>query len=295
VESGPEPVPATVIEQSIIPGLDGAETRPMPRPVRELEPVRAAARVEPPPLREPEPNPWDAARIDAQEPSEDDTEPVPASVHGRGAEIAGSEPAPSDDARAEPSDPQQEPGARTAQAGELERASSDDAHAEPSDPVPASWRGEPEPSFTDVPDRDEPLLAPIPRREDLLPRLTETAATAPKADPTEPELEPKVETPMNDEPAGPVEEEPPARLVARTSLPTDVRLVGGPKRPSLNDTQPDGIRLPDTNPDGIPVVHTAEDEENDAYVDERAEDPDAGMESGPPSSTFRSSPTPPRG
>jgi hypothetical protein len=116
------------------------------------------------------------------------------------------------------------------------------------------------------------------------------------------------EAPMNDKPAEPAEQDPSPRLVARTSLPTDVRLVGGPKRrPALTDTQPDGIKLPDTNPDGIPIVGTAGDGDEDGYADERAEDPDAGedstsagqwpgedMESTPPSSKFRSSPTPPR-
>jgi hypothetical protein len=182
-ESGPEPVPATVIEQSIIPGLGGAETRPLARPVRELEPVRAAARAEPPPPREPEPNPWDAARIDPPEPWEDETEPVPASVSGREAEAA-----PSDATLSDP-----------VPASWRERGpEADAAPAEPSDPVPASWGREPEPSFAEVTDGDEPepLLAPAPRREDLLPRLPEPAPTA--ADPTEPEPEPKVETPMND-------------------------------------------------------------------------------------------------
>jgi hypothetical protein len=100
---------------------------------------------------------------------------------------------------------------------------------------------------------------------------------------------------MNDKPAEP-DEEPAPRLVARTSLPTDVRLVGGPKpKSSLSDTQPDGIRLPNTQPDGIPIVGAAADDEEDAYVDERAEDPDAGEDMTPPSSKFRSGPTPPRG
>jgi hypothetical protein len=134
-----------------------------------------------------------------------------------------------------------------------------------------------------------------------------------------------VEAPMNDTPVEPAEDEPAPRLVARSSLPTDVRLVGRPRRkPDLSDTQPDGIRLPDTQPDGIPIVSTAEDDET--YAEERAEDPDAGevttgadhwtdetpqqpgergpnparkpeddqVEPTPPSSKFRSSPTPPR-
>jgi Protein of unknown function (DUF2637) len=279
-DPGSEGVPATVVEQSIIPGLDGADTRPVPRPVRELEPAREAARVEPPPSREAEPNPWDAARIDPPEPWEADTEPVPASVNGREAEAAPPHAAPGEPVPAPWRDEDDAATAPTIPA---------DAHAEPSDPVPASWNGEAEPSRAETAE-PEPLLPAAPRRDDLLPWSPERTA-----DTTEPETDPKVETPMNDEPAGPDEDEPPPRLVARTSLPTDVRLVGGPKRRPLSDTQPDGIRLPDTDPDGIPIVTTAEDDENDAYVDERAEDPDAGTEPGPPSSTFRSSPTPPRG
>ncbi len=106
------------------------------------------------------------------------------------------------------------------------------------------------------------------------------------------------------EPVEPVEEERP-RLIARTSLPTDVRLVGGPSyRPKLADTNPDGIKLPDTQPDGIPVVDgDPPDDEDDTYGDERAEDPDAGddphwpekdADAPPPFGQFRSSPTPPR-
>ena len=93
---------------------------------------------------------------------------------------------------------------------------------------------------------------------------------------------------MTDEPA---EDEPAPRWVARPFLPTDVRLVGGPK--SLPDTRPDGIRLPDTNPDGIPLVTKARDaaadpgdEEDDGYLDERAHrallSPDAPYKVGKP-------------
>jgi hypothetical protein len=131
---------------------------------------------------------------------------------------------------------------------------------------------------------------------------------APETEPAAPNpIEPK---PVETAPAGPVDDEPAHRLVARTTLPTDVRLVGGSK-PGLSDTQPDGIRIPDTKPDGIPLVSRtngaadAGDEEDDAYADERAEDPDAGddstgvrwddVEATPPSSKFRSGPTPPRG
>jgi hypothetical protein len=129
---------------------------------------------------------------------------------------------------------------------------------------------------------------------------------------------------MNDTPAQQDQDEPAPRLVARTSLPTDVRLVGGPRpKPGLTDTQPDGIKLPDTKPDGIPMVGTADEDDEDAYADERAEDPDAGnearhpgqgvtgprgggrrheaghaeedLDATPPFGQFRSSPTPPRG
>jgi hypothetical protein len=198
-----------------------------------------------------------------------------------------------------------------------EQAAEPAPHAEPSDPVPDSWRGPDEDEAPDSgreaateaelaaadtqpnpvtgepvrsswgaggePDDDEPapLLPPAPRRPGL---ARETAAT------TEPE--PEVEQPVNDRPSPAAEEEPRPRYVARTSLPTDVRLVGGPKKP-LSDTQPDGIKLADTQPDGIPIM-TATDDDEDGYADERAEDPDAGMEAGPPSSTFRSGPTPPR-
>lgn len=115
--------------------------------------------------------------------------------------------------------------------------------------------------------------------------------------------------PQKDEQAG----RPGRRWVARTSLPTDVRLVGGPPA-KLVDTWPDGFRLPDTNPDGIPVPRPAGDDDDGTYADDRAEDPDAGeptdhrwhppgpapvpdddVESTPPASKFRSGPTPPRG
>lgn len=286
-----EPVPATVVDQSIIPGFEAGEPRPLPLPasVRELEPVREPARPAPPEPEPPapEPNPWDAARLDTpehwgrNEPTEPEPEPLPAET------------------------------AATAGAPEAEAA-----YPEPNDPVPPSWREEPSDrddtqpirprAARPAPDEPEPLLPPVtsslrgPRREEP----SEEPAATPVPD--EPEPEPMAEAPMNDE--EPVEDQPTHRLVARTSLPTDVRLVGGPKpRSNLSDTQPDGFKLPDTNPDGIPLVHRAKDvtdEEDDTYADERAEDPDAGedatgaqwedMESTPPSSKFRSSPTPPR-
>ncbi|GAB3987802.1 hypothetical protein GCM10029978_108020 [Actinoallomurus acanthiterrae] len=134
--------------------------------------------------------------------------------------------------------------------------------------------------------------------------------------------DPEVNVPVNETPVDPEQEEPPPRWVARTSLPTDVRLVGPPQGGrSLGDTQPDGIRLADTDPDGIPIAGVADaaqaGDEEDAYAEDRAEDPDAGdarswegqdeaswpaapgaprqeEDLTPPSSKFRSGPTPPR-
>jgi hypothetical protein len=313
-ETGVEPVPDTVVDQpagrSIVPGLDG-ETTPLRRAVRELEPVREPVGAAPPPLEQTSPNPWDAARLDPAESRDEDTEPTepndrraltgetdvaePASWH-EGTAPGGSswpradEPEPAhaswEDAR-----PTDWPDSAEAEAGRPPAA-----YSEPADPVPASWRpddAEDEPEqptpaswhrdeAEDEPDEPAPLLPPARRRDDL-----RVARTDPAAHPTEPEPETSV--------TGKPDEEPAPRLVARASLPTDVRLVGGPKRQPLSDTQPDGIPLPTTDPDGIPVVTGAADEEEDAYADERAEDPDAGGESRPPSGTFRSSPTPPRG
>lgn len=275
-----EPVPATVIEQAIIPGSAPGETRRLPPPasVRELDPMREPEPARTAPSTPPEPeeqNPWEAARIP------DDPEP---------------------EAQAEAS-----------------------AYAEPSDPVPPSWLNDPD-DPTDSADLDdtqpirpeaartrpeesdepEPLLPPTASRRPE-PRREEPAEDPePAVTPATDEPGPQAEAPMNG--AQPAEGEPTHRWVARTSLPTDVRLVGGPKpQSSLADTQPDGFKLPDTNPDGIPIVRKGRDvadEEEDAYADERAEDPDAGedgtaaqrddMEATPPSSKFRSGPTPPR-
>ena len=294
-----EPVPATVVDKaSIVPGLDTGETRTLPRPasIRELEPVRETVPPGPP---EPEPNPWDAARLDT--PAEP-ADPVPPSWGAGTAEDTGPE---------EPTEPNPAAGPPTGSWRDPETSEDDTppdtaplwtdttpeettpgettpdettapnaVHADPSDPVPESWQ---EP---DIPGRDEPLLPPASHR------LEEPVRPPAGTDAAEPE--PKVEEPMNDKPPEP-DEEPAPRLVARTSLPTDVRLVGGPQRkPPLSDTQPDGIRLPNTKPDGIPIV-TATDDEEDSYADERAEDPDAGEDMTPPSSKFRSGPTPPRG
>jgi hypothetical protein len=313
VEPAREPVPTTVLDQSIIPGLGAGlgagETRqlPLPASVRELEPVREPVRERArpaPPEDEPEPNPWDAARLDPLDAPEPRDHAEPAGPPEPGPEPWSAE-------RPSPAGPEPVPAQARDAAGSA-------GYAEPSDPVPASWRDEPS-DLDDVrplppgaartaPSEPEPLLPPTVSRlgesrreepsEEPEPMATPPATDAP---------EPIAEAPMNDEPTSPNEDEPTHHLVARTSLPTDVRLVGGPKPRPLSDTQPDGIRLPGTKPDGIPLVHRAKDvadEEDDAYVDERAEDPDAGedatgaqwedMESTPPSSKFRSSPTPPR-
>ncbi len=136
---------------------------------------------------------------------------------------------------------------------------------------------------------------------DALSDWAEPAVPAPREAPEQAE---QVETP---EPAPaeepPADDQPAPRLVARTSLPTDVRLVGGPSHQrKLADTNPDGIKLPDTQPDGIPLVkpEAEPDDDDEVYGDDRAEDPDAGTWVGedgdptPPFGQFRSSPTPPR-
>jgi Protein of unknown function (DUF2637) len=271
--TGPvEPVPATVVDKAIIPGFESVETKPLPRPtsIRELEPVR-----EPVPAGEAESNPWDAALLKTPEPWE--SAAPSGSRDGEYTPVEPSDPVPPSWGGAAGSAPSDHTGSR--------------------DPVPASRAPESETPDAGEP---EPLLPPASRHDGLHPETAD--------DPIEPDPEPLAEAPMNDKPAEPAEDEPSPRLVARTSLPTDVRLVGGPRRqPALTDTQPDGIKLPDTNPDGIPIVGTAEEEDDDGYADERAEDPDAGEDSTsadgwpgddteptPPFGTFRSSPTPPR-
>ncbi|MDN3359855.1 DUF2637 domain-containing protein [Actinomadura sp. DC4] len=285
-DPGTEPVPATVVDKSsFIPGLDTGEIRTLPRPasIRELEPVRETVPATPPDLEE---NPWDAARLDPAGDAPGD--PVPPSW-GSAARREDTEPTTPNPVMGEPlrgswHDPET-PGDATppdwTDTRSEEATAPHTVHAEPSDPVPESWQ---EQASSDLPGRDEPLLPPAPRRAD---------------EPPDTEPEQKVEAPMNDRPDEP-DEEPAPRLVARTSLPTDVRLVGGPKpASSLTDTQPDGIKLPNTQPDGIPMVGASreehEDDEEEIYADERAEDPDAGEDLTPPSSKFRSGPTPPRG
>lgn len=272
-EGTAEPVPATVVDQSIIPGLGSGDTRRLPiaSSVRELDPVREPA---PPVPYEPAETPEVAATVHPRP-----SDPVPASWLG--------EPDPASEDDTQP--------IRT----ETSRTAS-------SEPEPAPWQDERDDPAEPTTREPEPLLPP--GRSHLEERPEEAASA-----PVESEPSPQAETPVTDEPAEPAEDQPTHRLVARTSLPTDVRLVGG-SNPALSDTQPDGIRLPDTNPDGIPLVPRTrddrdagddddEDDEDDGYADERAEDPDAGddgaswenTEATPPSSMFRSGPTPPRG
>jgi hypothetical protein len=301
VEGTAEPVPAALADQSIIPGLGPGDTRrlPLASSVRELEPVRAPAPpvpdepLPPPAPSEPEPNPWDAARVDTPQPWERD-EPAAA-------------PEPAVTVHPEPSDP-----VPASWLGEPDPTSEDDTqpiHAkasptDPGEPEPAPWQDERDDPAEPDTREPEPLLPPARSHLEERPeeRDEETAPASVESTPP-----PQAEIPMTDAPAEPAEEEPAHGLVARAFLPTDVRLVG--PKPSLSDTNPDGIPLPDTNPDGIPLVPKARDagdegdEESDGYADERAEDPDAGdegapwenTEATPPSSKFRSGPTPPRG
>jgi hypothetical protein len=204
-------------------------------------------------------------------------------------------------------------------------------------PPVAQTVGEPEPTIPPELERQAdrawqpgPSLSPVTAPDAVRGPVPETK---PDRDPVR-DTDPEVRVPVPNTPVDPEQEEPPPpRWVARASLPTDVRLVGPPQAgPGLGDTQPDGIRLRDTDPDGIPMPGVADGtpagEEDDAYADDRAEDPDAGdvaddhrpwnapqgegpsspgsggdagapgeedVESTPPSSKFRSSPTPPRG
>jgi hypothetical protein len=164
-------------------------------------------------------------------------------------------------------------------------------HAEADDPAEPETRG-----WGALRDWTEPTAASVPAPREA---PEETAAV------NEPEETPEPEPVSDDTPVDTIEEERP-RQVARTSLPTDVKLVSGPSyRRKIADTNPDGIKLPDTQPDGIPMVGTGDpaDDDDDVYGDERAEDPDAGedhhwpekdADSPPPFGQFRSSPTPPR-
>ncbi|MEV0403457.1 DUF2637 domain-containing protein [Actinoallomurus sp. NPDC050550] len=195
----------------------------------------------------------------------------------------------------------------------------DDARGSGSVPLTDDERGSGTVPLTD----DDRGSGTVSLREDAWDSETVSRADT---DPADADPDPEVNVPVNETPVDPEQEEPPPRWVARTSLPTDVRLVGPPQRGrSLGDTQPDGIRLADTDPDGIPIAGVADaaqaSEEEDAYAEDRAEDPDAGDASDdarswaeqdegswqaapgapprdedmtPPSSKFRSSPTPPR-
>jgi hypothetical protein len=186
------------------------------------------------------------------------------------------------------------------------------------EPHPAPWRqiGEPGPWADDAPDEELEAQADSwdAGREQWeaaqaeathTPRHAAPDRQSPDTPASEREPEP-METAMNDT-QPPEDDDPTPPMVARTTLPTDVRLVGGPP---TETTHPDGIRLPDTQPDGIPIVGAAE-EGDEPVEDERAEDPDAGedapdlgqwaagrpgeeAEPTPPWSRFRSSPTPPK-
>ncbi|GAA4234589.1 hypothetical protein GCM10022254_39770 [Actinomadura meridiana] len=138
----------------------------------------------------------------------------------------------------------------------------------------------------------EPII-PFPREEpddDLEPPSLSSEPEPPPLD-TIPDPAPPVEPPPapTEPPAAPVE--PP---VAPTLLPTDVELVrtrerdGSDARPASSTTRPDIVM-----PNHVAVADQEEDD--DAEPTDRAEDPDAGDLNPPPSSNFRSGPTPPAG
>ncbi|MCO5985170.1 DUF2637 domain-containing protein [Actinoallomurus spadix] len=267
-------------DRAFIPGLGDeayAETRPLPRPA----PPRALAPATEPaiePVIEPviEPGP-DAVR---DRPHEDTAIPVRDRPHEDDTSVR-DRPREDDDAPVG-----DEPAGETA----LDRTREDRIAL----PGPA----------TPLLEDPEPALPPeLERQADrawqpgpALPPGTEpeagqdTGESFEPAEPTEPDSGPVPETdaevtaPVQNTPVDPEEEEPPPRWVARPSLPTDVRLVGPPRTGRLGDTQPDGISLRDTDPDGIPMPRVAD--ETPAGEDD--------VTSTPPSSTFRSSPTPPR-
>jgi hypothetical protein len=155
---------------------------------------------------------------------------------------------------------------------------------EPDEPRPPALR-ELEPVRPDDPRPVEPSHDTLER--DHAPAVGDAEAERREPDPSQDDEPVREERAAADEPVP----------VASTLLPTDVALVGAA---SLNDTQPDGIKLPDTKPDGIPILGPAD--EADADTTDRAEDPDVLPEADPtseestepPSSKFRSSPTPPR-
>jgi Protein of unknown function (DUF2637) len=286
-------------DRELIPGLgdeESADTRPLPRPA-------APRALEPGP---------DAVRDRPRETAEPDQGPEPGSVPPEhGALEADRKP---EIVRDRPHDDRVPalPGPVAQTGGEPEPTIPPELERQ----ADRAWQPGPSPSPLTVPDA---VQGPVPETE-------------PDRDPV-PDTHPEVMVPVQNTPVDPEQEKPPPRWVARASLPTDVRLVGPPQTgPGLGDTQPDGIRLHDTDPDGIPMPGVADEtpagEEDDAYADDRAEDPDAGdvtdderpwnappsegpwspgsgsaagapgeenVESRPPSSKFRSSPTPPRG
>jgi hypothetical protein len=182
----------------------------------------------------------------------------------------------------------------------------DSAEPERAEPVQAETDRE-EPGRAEAV-REEPDQVEADQERETAPEaaIDPAAADVPEAgdpatqDPEDPDAEdPDAEDPDAEDPdaegdTGPDvglvhEEERPHRAPA--SLPTDVKLVGRPPAGLAATTLPDGIRVaaPDPAEDDI-----------DASVADRAEDPDAGDESAenvewPPAGKFRSSPTPPTG
>ncbi|MFL6053312.1 MAG: DUF2637 domain-containing protein [Actinoallomurus sp.] len=322
-------------DREFIPGLgeESADTRPLPRPAapRALAPGADAVRDRPREAAEPDQGPRSGAvpaEHGAPETDRDDRLPalsVPVAQAGGEPETLRDRPR---DDRATPLLP---PASQTGGEPETVRDRPRDDRATPLLPPTAETGGEPEPTIPPELERQAdrawqpgPSLSPV-----TAPDAVQGAApeTKPDRDPV-PDTDLEVRVPVR--PVDPEQEEPPPRWVARASLPTDVRLVGPPQAgPGLGGTHPDGIRLRDTDPNGIPMTgvadETAAGEEDDGYADDRAEDPDAGdvadderpwnepqgdgpwspgaagapddenVESTPPSSKFRSSPTPPRG
>jgi hypothetical protein len=145
----------------------------------------------------------------------------------------------------------------------------------------------PEPLALEAPAEPEPEPEPEPEAE-------------PEPEP-EPEAEPEPLIPFPHEERESLSSEPepppldtlpePRPPAAPALLPTDVELVrtrerdGADARPAASTTRPD-IVMPARLPDA---------EEDDAEPADRAEDPDAGDMNPPPSSNFRSGPTPPAG
>ncbi|MEV5748129.1 DUF2637 domain-containing protein [Actinoallomurus sp. NPDC052308] len=358
--AAPEPSPDTPDDdRAFIPGLTDeayAETRPLPRPAppRALEPGPGAVRDRPHESASPTVSDGPAAEpVRDREPLPDLPPAEPVQDHGPLPSLPPAEPVrdreplpdlpPAEPVRDQgplPDLPPAEIGGDDGPKPEQPLETAPDRTREdrlsPLLPV-ADTGAEPEPALPPELERQAdrawqpgPALPPgvAPKTDHGTDQDSRPAGhTEPDSD-LVPDTDPEVVAPMQNTPVDPEQEEPAPRWVARTSLPTDVRLVGPPQtRQRLGDTQPDGIRLPDTDPDGIPMPGVADEtpagEEEDAYADDRAEDPDVGAEADdarpwsppedggpwasgsggsgggeeptPPSSKFRSSPTPPRG